>query len=148
MVNQLHIGGNKTMDIEKATQELLDIADLIKELTLKKQKIENVLEPLRKEYSEIGYRLYDEVYEILDERGKPKYSNEDRRRLEAEHRLRNDKRAIELSREIRQHRNEIEEIVVEINRLQDRKLILLVAMGAPLPQDVINRENRGKYIIS
>jgi hypothetical protein len=86
------------------------------------------------------------VCEAVDGKGKPIYSNEDRRRHEVAHRLRNDDTAIKVLSEIRQCRSEIDEIVIEVNRLQDRKLILLVAMGAPLPQDVIDREDRGKYI--
>ncbi len=134
------------MDTEKVTMELLEIIDYVKELELKKNKIERALSPLREEYAEIRYHLCDQVYETVDEKGKLKYSNEDRRQSEVQHRLRTDKRAVELLNEIKQYRDEIEEIITEINRLQDRKLVLLVSMGAPLPQDTMNREEKGRYI--
>lgn len=134
------------MDTEKITMELLDIIDRIKELELKKDKVEKALSPLREEYAEIRYHLYDQVYETLDEKGKLKYSNEDRRESEVQHRLRNDKRAVELQNERTQYLDELSKIITEINRLQGRKLVLLVSMGAPLPQDIMDREEKGRYI--
>jgi len=134
------------MKREDVTKELLDIADTIKELALRKNGIEAELEPLQDSYRELGYDFYTKVCEAVDERGKALYTNEDRRRREVEHRLRNDDKAIKLRVEMRQYREEIDKIMVEVNRLQDRKLILLVTLGAPLPEDVIERENRSKYI--
>ena len=135
------------MEREDITKQLLEIADTIKELTLRKRTIEAKLAPLRDGYRELGYGFYIKVNEAVDERGKPLYTNEDSRRRGVEHRLRNDDGAIKLRAETRRYDGEIDEIVAEINRLQDRKLILLVTLGAPLPEDVIEREDRGKYAI-
>jgi len=132
---------------EDITKQLLEIADTIKELTLRKRMIDAKLAPLRDGYRELGYAYYTKVYEAVDERGKPLYTNADSRRREVEHRLRNDDGAIKLWAETRRYDGEIDEIVAEINRLQDRKLMLLVTLGAPLPEDVIEREDRSKYAI-
>ncbi len=135
------------MDMKDTTAELLDIADHIKELILRKHQIEKSRVPLINAYQNIRYTVYNQVCEAVDEKGKLKYSNEDRRRQEVEHRLRNDDATVKLVSEMQKNRSEIGEIIAEINRLQDRKLILLVAMGAPLPQNIVDKEGEGKYSI-
>lgn len=135
------------MEREDITKELLEIADSIKDLTLRKRMIDAKLDPLQDGYRELEYDFYTKVCRTMDEMGKPKYTNEDRRRREVHHRLTKDNRSIKLETEMKQYRDEIYEIVAEINRLQDRKLILLVTLGAPLREDTIEREGGGKYPI-
>ena len=78
-------------------------------------------------------------------KGKAKYSNQERRHREAAYRLRRDAKAREVSKVFDEIRDEEREVVAEINRLQDKKIILLVALGAPLPSDTIDLEEDKKY---
>jgi len=134
------------MERDKVIEELLQIADRIRDLTLELKRLGRAHQDLHEKYSELGYRHYTEVCNAVKEKGKPIYTNEDRRRHEVEHRLRNDKDAIELRTKRKGLDEKEEQVVSELNRLQDRKLILLVSLGAPIPHDVLGKSEDSKYI--
>ena len=133
------------MDNERLVHELLAISDIIKELTTKKHRIDRRWSQTGQAYSDVEYELYDSVWRETDDKGKAKYSNEERRHREVAYRLRRDAKAREVSKVFDEIRDEEREVVAEINRLQDKKIILLVALGAPLPGDIIDLEEDKKY---
>ena len=135
------------MEKEKTTKELLQIADTVKNLTIKMRNLERERQGLSEEYQEIEYKHYNDIFAVVDEKGKPLYSNENRRRREINHILRHDKQALQIRKQMKHYDEQIDKIVTEINRLQDRKLILLVSLGAPLPRDIIEGEEKKKYIM-
>jgi len=134
------------MERETAINELLRIADTLKEVHLKLRGLERERVDLSEKYREHEYRHYVEVCNEVDERGKSVYTNADRRRREVWHRLRNDDEVVELRAKMREHDKMIEDVVGEHNRLQDRKITLLVALGAPLPSDVLGKSEGQKYM--
>ena len=133
------------MEKEDITKELLEIADSIKDSTVTKINVDGVVEGLRDDYREFAYDFYTKVCGTMDEKGKPIYTNEDMRRREVNHKIKNDDKASNIQREMKRYRDELGKLLAEINRLQDRKIILLVTLGAPLPEDIIGRED--KYAI-
>ena len=133
------------MDREGLVSELLESADTIKELTIEMQRLEQKRRQLGIEYEEIEYHQYDAIWSDVDEKGKPRFSNEERRSKELAHRLRQDAEALGLRQKIYEARDEIEELAAESNRLRDRRIALLVALGAPLPSDSLGSEEGGKY---
>ena len=133
------------MDNDEIVKELLQIADQIKELTLDKHNNFRELSNDRQSYSDEEYDVYVAIYSEIDEKGKTKYSNEERRRKELAYRKRHNKKITELSVKIDRARDEELIIIAEINRLQDRKIIYLVALGAPLPEDTLEKEENKKY---
>jgi len=133
------------MERDKVIEELLQIADRIKYLTLELQRLGRERQDLQEKYSEIEYRHYTEVCFAV-ENGKPIYTNEDRRRHEVRHRLRDDKDAIGQRTKRKGLDEKEEQVNSELNRLQDRKLILLVSLGAPIPHDVLEKSEDSKYI--
>ncbi len=128
-------------------EELLQIADRIKDLRLELKRLQREHRDLWKKRDELEYRHYTEIYNAVDEKGKLIYTKEDRRRREVEHRLRNDKEAIELNTKSKEFSEKEERISSEIERLQDRKITLLVALGAPIPSNVLEESEDSKYII-
>ena len=133
------------MDREGVTVELLELVDSIKTLTLNKQRLDRRSRKLRREFQEVVYRTSEAIYHEVNDKGKLSYSNEERRRGELSHRFRQDPEATAMQEQMAELDNEVGELVAEINRLQDRKVVLLVAMGAPLPEDTIESGDRRKY---
>lgn len=134
------------MNRENTTEELLRIADQIKELTVRLRKSGTRSTQLMRELDELRYKHYQDVWATVDDKGKPVYSNEERRRHEVEHRVRNDSKGKKMLDDLDNLRNEQDELATEINRLEDRKTILLVSLGAPLPQDTLDHEEKSKYL--
>jgi len=122
---------------EKRLAELTRVSDGIKELKLKRLRLEAEQEPIVTDYQEIRYR---HLVEIENEGAKSKalYANDERKQEELEHRLRLDLEAKELSLRLRRKAQEIKQTDIEIENLKDKKLVLLTSLGLPFPQDLMD----------
>ncbi len=133
------------MEREEIIKELLVLPDTIKELHTRIIQIQRKLRPLDYDRHEIAYKHFTDVNETKDSMGKLLYSNEERRQYELGHRLRTDSKAMELDTKIRQYRDQIDDIAEELNRLQDRRLVLMVLLGVPPPEDMVAKIENQKY---
>lgn len=118
----------------ETVEELLQITDQIKELDMKILEVDQERTRLGTEYAEIDYKHYTNVQEELNAGGKPRYTNEERRRREKEHRMRNNEEASVLLKKLRQQRAEDSKLAAEVNRLVARREILLISLGAAVPE--------------
>ena len=103
------------MDRDEVTRELLQLADQTKNLTKALRRFGRQRADHFKKYDPIRDAITYEVWEAVDEDGKRKYPNEKREDAY----------------------NQERDITDELDHLQDRKRILLVSLGAPLPADVL-----------
>jgi len=125
------------MDRDEVTRELLQLADQTKNLTKALRRFGRQRADHFKKYDPIRDAITYEVWEAVDEAGKRKYPNEKIRDIEIRKRLANHEGYIRDNEKREDAYNQERDITDELDHLQDRKRILLVSLGAPLPPDVL-----------
>ena len=125
------------MDRDEVTRELLELADQTKNLKKALRRLGRQSADHFKTYEPIRDAITYEVWEAVDEAGKRKYPNEKIRDIEIRKRLANHENYIKGKEKREDAYNQERDITLEFNHLQDRKRILLVSLGAPLPLDLL-----------
>jgi hypothetical protein len=125
------------MDRDEVTRELLELADQTKNLTKALRRFERQHADHFKKYDPVREAITYEVWEAVDEAGKRKYPNETIRGIEIRKRLANHEGYIRDNEKRADSYDQERDIADELNYLQDRKRILLVSLGAPLPPDLL-----------
>ena len=127
----------RQMDRDEVTRELLELADQTRNLTKALRRLSRQSVDYFKKYNPIRDEITYEVWEAVDEAGKRKYPNEKIRDIEIRKRLANHEGYIRDNEKRQDADNQERDIADELNHLQDRKRILLVSLGAPLPLDLL-----------
>jgi len=118
---------------EELAGELLKIADALKELELKKLNLESEQQPFISDFNEVRYRHLTDIENVKDAQSKDLFSDEDRKDIEIEHRLRTDPKARELRTKLNQLKFEVDKTKIEIDHLENKREVLEDIYDYPLP---------------
>lgn len=110
---------------DSTAAERLQNGERIKGMKLKKLDMENERNPLMVEFNEIHYKHLTAIENVSDVRSRDLFSDDDRKELELEHRVRIDPKVIELRKKLNQFQYEIDKIQIEIDFLEDRREVLV-----------------------
>jgi hypothetical protein len=110
---------------DSTAAERMQTGERIKGMKLKKLDLENERLPLMMDFNEIHYKLLTAIENVSDVRSRELFSDDDRKELELEHRVRIDPKVIELRKKLNQLQYEIDKIQIEIDFLEDRREVLV-----------------------
>lgn len=116
---------------EKIKKEYLSLIDEIASLMKEKNKLDKEVRTLRDRIQVIHGELFLEINMAKDDKGKALYSNE--RLRETRHRLALNEHAeyISLRDKVRELNDKINDIVIDYNKLIDKKYLLMIELGIP-----------------
>ena len=119
-------------------KELSELIDNITDLSKKRQTIHKEQQQIRDKINIIRAKLIIDIGTAKDDRGKPVYSNEQLRNAALILRLDENGEYQQLKERLRELNNEDQELVIDYNRLVDRRLLLLVEVGVVNPSSSDN----------
>ena len=117
----------------EAKKELSELIDNMTDLSKKRQTIDKEQQPIRDKISVIRAKLIIDIGTAKDDRGKPVYSNEQLRNAALTLELDENEEYQRLKERLRELNNEDQELVIEYNRLVDRRLLFLAEVGLVSP---------------
>jgi len=124
------------MSNKQIEKELFEIVEKRKELILKKQAFEIDIRPLREKIRRIQNEHMKAILEAVDPKGKPIYSNEEKRRVEWRYRTHNDENYNSLGEKIETINRELSDVITELNYLAEKResllLVVMLRTGTPL----------------
>jgi len=114
--------------------ELLELTDRIAELERKRRKLGREISRLSDRMRLIADHLYLRIWSEIDESGKRIYSNERVREAELRLRLYEDQEYQELRERLQELEDEHNDLLIELQRLRDRKEALMIESGLLSPR--------------
>lgn len=117
----------------EAKKELSELIDNIADLSKERQTIHKKQQQIRDKINVIRAKLIIDIGTARDDRGKPVYSNEHLRNAALTLRLDENEEYQRLKERLREFNNEDQDLIIEYNRLVDRRLLLLAELGLLSP---------------
>ena len=113
--------------------ELLDLTDQIAELERRRRSLEKEISRLSEKMRLITAKHTLEIWQATDKKGRRIYSNERVREAELLRRLYNDQEYQELKERLEKLEDEHINLLIEIERLRERREILMIESGSRSP---------------